>query len=136
MDIHEFYDLLIKVDDGYILNEEDANRLDNKANELVELLINGLADAFEQEQLKLYVLIFEKKYEKNNLQNKIILKYNSFINQRELVKSEMGEVLNKPKTLKMKPINSDGIISAITIIELVVVGGLIIAFLTLALLKK
>lgn len=133
MSLDSFIEYLKRLYDSEVLTKEELDSVDRKASELVDAMAAGDLDYDTQNAIDLYV----EHYDGENLspeRTRILLKYHNIIENRKMQELER-EKMNKPHVYRIKPINSDGIISAVAIIELVVIGGALIAILTLALLK-
>ncbi len=135
MEMNEFNESLRKLYDGEELSDEELKALDYEAASLVDQMASGELDYDKQNALDLYVQYFDDSRYLDQTKTSNVMKYYATIEEKHNKKLE-AEKESSPKVLTKKPLNSDGIISAITIIEVVVVLGMVISFIAIALLRK
>ncbi len=134
MSLDMFIEYISRLYDGDNLSLEELKNLDIKASSLIDLMEKDEIDYDTQNAIDLYISYFDGERYLDGEKTKNVLNYYRIIEDKNN-KKLAAEKENKTRTLRIKPINSDGVISAVTIIEAVVVIGMLLAFLTLALLK-
>lgn len=134
MSLDTFINYISRLYEGDNLSVDELKDIDIKASDLIDLMKNGEIDYDMQNALDLYISYYDGSRYLDNEKTNNLLEYYRIIEENNN-KKLAAEKQNNSRSLKLKPINSDGVISAITVIEAVVIGGMLLAFLALALLK-
>ncbi len=129
MSFEDFNNFVLRLYEEDKLSNEEIRDIDNKAAELIGQMREGDLDYDTQNAIDLYINYYDDSRYLDSEKSKNIMAYYEIIEERNNKKLQM----NNQKSLKFKPINSDGIISAIAVLEMVLIGGIIVAFLVLAL---
>ena len=119
---------------GDILSYDEIKKIDQDASILIALMENSTLDFEMQNALDNYIIYYKQHHNLDEDRTNNLIAYNRIVNESNNQKLA-NERQNKPKAMQIKPINSNGVISAITVIEAVVIIGMLIAFLAIALLK-
>ena len=130
MDLTTFMNYIQRLYDGDILSEEEIKSIDLKASEIIDLMKNEEVDFDTKNAVDLYINYYDDSRYLDNEKKKNIMNYYRLAEE----KNNQRIMNDKAKSLELKRINSDGVISAIAVIEAAVIGGMLIAFLAIALL--
>ena len=134
MEYNDFKVGVARLWNGDILSYDEIKKIDQDASALIALMENSTLDFEVQNALDNYIIYYKQHHNLDDERTMNLISYNKIVNESNNQKL-VNEHQNKPKAMQIKPINSNGVISAITVIETVVIIGMLIAFLAIALLK-
>ncbi len=138
MTLINFINYLYRLFDGEALTNEELNLMDNKALELLNQMKENTIDENSQNALDEYVDLFERK-QNRELANKIIDDYYKVINEKALAKpngagrGHSGGPVSENGNKVLVYTNMSGMINTVAIIEVVLIIGVLAAFIVLAL---
>lgn len=136
METDKFKEFLARIDKGEELSHEEQVELDSIASALLDQMQSNSIEYENQNLLDLYVTYFDGStgyLDPTKTQN--IMRYYTIIDERN-EKKLAAEKKEKPRVLKIEPIDHNGVISGIAIIEVVLLLGILLSFIAIALLGK
>ena len=128
MNLNDFIKNIISLYENEYIDDNSLLLMQNKALELIYKLKDNSISENELNALDEYIEYLKV----NNLNIEIISKYQNVAKYLE----EQNSLNNYREPKKIKPINNDGLISAITIIYVTIILGLTSALILVALFKK
>ena len=132
MEIKDFLNYITIMYDNGELSPEVLREIDFKALELVNRMKNEELSYDEENALWYYVDYYDSSKYLNNERTNIIISYYQIYEEKNAKKLSNEK---DHKVLKYKKINSDGLINAVSIISIVCILGILIAFISILYLK-
>lgn len=132
MEIKDFLNYITIMYDNGEISPEELREIDYKALELVNKMKNEKLSYDEENALWYYVDYYDRSKYLNNERTNIILSYYQICEEKNAKKLSNEK---DQKVLKYQKINSDGLINAVSIISIVCILGILIAFISILYLK-